>query len=263
MRAPDAGGPSSSAGRAQRFEVQAGEAILRGVLHLPFRERPPCVVASHGLFSTKDGSKYVALARSLARRGIACIRYDHQGCGESGGDIGRTTVASRAADLDAVLRFARAHPLLGGPIGLFGSSMGGLVSLLRCASDPGIAAVVVWATPTHITAPTRGAPGWAGDLPPGFLADAPGLDARREAGAVRRCLVVHGSADRVVPVSHARSLFRALGTPKELLILDDADHSVTDEAHRRIALESSVRWFRRHLGPSRTRSPALTGPAGA
>ncbi len=262
MRDSGAGAASCPGVREQGFEIRTGGAVLRGVLHLPLRERPPCVVASHGLFSTKDGSKYVALARSLAQRGIACIRYDHRGCGESGGDIGDTTVASRAADLDAVLRFARAHPRLGGPLGLFGSSMGGLVSLLRCASDPRIAALAVWATPAFITAPTRGAPGWAGELPAGFLADAPDHDLREAAGGVRRCLVVHGSSDGVVPVSHARAVFAALAAPRKLLILDGADHSVTDPAHRRAALAATVAWLGRHLEAGRPPAPDPAGPAG-
>ncbi len=32
---------------------------ISGILHLPDRKNPPCVIASHGLLSSKDSEKYV------------------------------------------------------------------------------------------------------------------------------------------------------------------------------------------------------------
>ena len=38
---------------------------LRGVLHLPAEKNPPTVIGSHGLLSTGDSPKQIALAESL------------------------------------------------------------------------------------------------------------------------------------------------------------------------------------------------------
>ena len=34
---------------------------IKGILHLPDQENPPCVIASHGLLSSKDSEKYIAI----------------------------------------------------------------------------------------------------------------------------------------------------------------------------------------------------------
>ena len=70
---------------------------IYGILHLPRNPSPPFVVASHGLFSSKESEKFVAIGEFFSAQGIALIRYDHQGCGESEGDLSATTASSRAS----------------------------------------------------------------------------------------------------------------------------------------------------------------------
>jgi fermentation-respiration switch protein FrsA (DUF1100 family) len=38
-------------------------------------------------------------------------------------------------------------------------------------------------------------------------------------------LILHGTADAVVPVEHGRRLFELAGAPKQLAIIEDASHS--------------------------------------
>ncbi|HEY0605912.1 MAG TPA: alpha/beta hydrolase, partial [Herpetosiphonaceae bacterium] len=42
--------------------------------------------------------------------------------------------------------------------------------------------------------------------------------------APRPLLIIHGSADAITPVSHARLLYEAAGQPKELWVLENAPH---------------------------------------
>ncbi len=46
---------------------------ISGVLHLPEKKNPPCVIASHGLLSSKDSEKYIALGERISRRGLPCF----------------------------------------------------------------------------------------------------------------------------------------------------------------------------------------------
>ena len=68
---------------------------LTGVLHLPDRDNPPCVIASHGLLSSKDSEKYIGLGERFSREGFAMLRFDVRGIGESEGRLEDDTVSRR------------------------------------------------------------------------------------------------------------------------------------------------------------------------
>jgi len=91
------------------------------VLHLP-QARGPAVVACHGLSASKDSDKYTLLASEFVRSGVGLARFDFRGCGESTGVEEDTTVATRIADVRAVLAHLTGHPRLDGRLGLLGSS---------------------------------------------------------------------------------------------------------------------------------------------
>ncbi len=119
----------------ETFVLRVDNKSICGVLHLPLLEKPPCVITCHGLFSSKDSDKFLSIARVFTDRGIAVIRFDFSGCGESTGSIADTTVTGRLAELTAVVQFARQHQLPGPRLGLLGSSLGGYLSLLYAAQD--------------------------------------------------------------------------------------------------------------------------------
>lgn len=48
---------------------------------------------------------------------------------------------------------------------------------------------------------------------------------RRIAGIEAPLLIVHGERDRVIPLSHAMTLFAAAGEPKRMVVLDEAAHN--------------------------------------
>ncbi|MBI5442617.1 MAG: alpha/beta fold hydrolase [Deltaproteobacteria bacterium] len=220
---------------------------LRGVLHLPYRPRPPCVVVSHGLFSAKESPKIVRVAERLAQSGFAALRYDHLGCGESDGDIGETTVSSRIRELGAMVDVAAHHPLLGPGLGLLGSSLGGFISIFKAAADPRVGPVCLWATPAFLRGVDRRAEEGFERLEERFFSDAARYDAREAITQLAGCLILHGEADELVPVAHARALWQAAPEPKALQLFPGGDHRFTDEEDRERAIELSVGWFVAHF----------------
>nr|WP_236574874.1 alpha/beta hydrolase [Chlamydia sp. 17-3921] len=74
------------------INIKSGDYNLIGVLHLPTTTMPkngyPTVVLFHGFRGNKLGGiqkLYRKLARELAYNGIACVRVDMAGCGDSEG----------------------------------------------------------------------------------------------------------------------------------------------------------------------------------
>ena len=93
----------------EKVSFQSEGQRISGILHLPESEHPPCVIASHGLLSSKDTEKYTALGERLAREGLAMLRFDFRGCGESEGRMEESTVSGRIADLGSAIEFVKSH----------------------------------------------------------------------------------------------------------------------------------------------------------
>jgi alpha-beta hydrolase superfamily lysophospholipase len=224
----------------RRLAVPGGEVAL--VLHRPEAPGPaPCVVACHGLGASKDSDKYLLLGREFPAGGLALARFDFRGCGESTGREEETTIATRLEDLRAVVGFLGEHPALDGRLGLLGSSLGGFVALHLAAERGDGLPVVTWNAPAGLDEL-----GEREDTPgvgtPFLLELAGGLHAVSPRG-VRRHLVIQASDDDVVPLEHGTVLFARAAEPRDLVIVDGADHRLTDLAHRRAALARSLEWF--------------------
>ncbi len=123
--------------RSEKLELPAPDGQkLRGVYSFtPASDPTPVVVFAHGFGSVRGGEKSVALEAECARRGWAFAACDFRGHGESDGTMMELRGGRLIEDLDAVTREAVSRA--GGPLFLFGSSMGGWASARFAAKHPG------------------------------------------------------------------------------------------------------------------------------
>lgn len=56
----------------------------------------------------------------------------------------------------------------------------------------------------------------------------------------RPVLIMHGTADEVVPVQHAEILHRNAGEPRQLMVLDGAGHRLRREEK---AMDMAIKWL--------------------
>jgi pimeloyl-ACP methyl ester carboxylesterase len=123
------------------FEVPNGPITLSGTLTLPSRDGVnPCVVLLAGSGpQLRDANVlgfkfYQVLAHHLARQGIASLRYDKRGFGESGGDFKKSTLSDFADDAVAAVHcLAERAEIDDKRIGLCGHSEGGWVAALAAS----------------------------------------------------------------------------------------------------------------------------------
>jgi dienelactone hydrolase len=132
---------------------------LAGTLTLPAprRGRVPAVVTITGSGPEDRDEQSVALPRyrpfrqiadTLSRRGIAVLRLDDRGVGES--DAGPPTVTSEdfAHDIRAAIAYLRARPEIDTTrIVLLGHSEGGVIAPMVAEADPTVRALVLMAAP--------------------------------------------------------------------------------------------------------------------
>lgn len=223
----------------QFAQFRVGGQRVYGMVHIPDGEPPasgwPSVVMLHGFTGNRlEGHRLFPLfSRHLVPRGVASLRFDFRGSGESEGDFSEMTVAREVEDTEAAFAYLRGLPLLDPErvMGL-GFSMGGLVAALAAEKvRPHRLALWAPALPELWLGLLRG--GYAppvivdyGGWPLGreFLLEMPRvrpLEAAARWGGVAR--VFHGDADAVCPPAFGVRYAQALGC--DAVAIPGANHT--------------------------------------
>ncbi len=107
----------------------------------------PLVAMAHGHGADRDeAGAFAMLAERLAAAGIASVRLDFPGCGESSEPFTANTLEHMEADLQAAIGFTRARWAVDpARVGLLGYSMGARVAMMVSAEPDAYRAIALWA----------------------------------------------------------------------------------------------------------------------
>lgn len=199
------------------------------------------VVLGHGVTGNKDRPLLVALAEGLAAKGWPCLRVSFSGNGDSEGKFGESTISKEIEDLSAVLATVPQEKR----IAYIGHSMGAAVGVLTSVRRMDIQALVSLAGMTYAAdfvgrefgdvEPGKGTMWGEEDCPLSqvFVDDLKSIgDTLETASRVNQpWLLIHGSADDVVPPKDSRDAFDAATCTKELLEIPGAGHVFGEETY--------------------------------
>lgn len=222
---------------------------LSGVVDLPGKEPEGYALMVHCFTGGKSHHATRRIARELTDRGLAVLRFDLSGLGDSGGELAGSTFTDDVAD---VVRAAQhLEHAYGPPTLLVGHSLGGAAALAAAGDIATVAAVVTIGAPsdpahvTHLFADAMAAIDEHGEATvtlagqPFRITDEYVGDLRnqRQAACIaalgRPLLILHAPGDEVVGIEHARHIYEAARHPKSFVALDGADHLLTQ--HRQAA----------------------------
>lgn len=159
---PDYSAPADAPYTAEEVRVRTSEGFeLSGTLTKPkgAKGRVPAVVTITGSGSSdrdeaipfvRGYRPFREVAEALAVRGIATLRLDDRGYGESGGNAARATSFDFSYDVEAAVKFLRARPDVDGArLALVGHSEGGLIAPIVATRDPKLRGIVLLAGPAY------------------------------------------------------------------------------------------------------------------
>lgn len=249
------------------FRNEHGE-NLAARLDLPADEKPVAyAIFAHCFTCTKNLNAVVHINRALAREGIATLRFDFTGLGESEGDFSHTSFSSNISDLIAAADFLRLE--FEAPKLLIGHSLGGAAVLQAAQYIPSSLAVATIGAPSNLThlrpylEPHRQAILAKGEaeitlagktfrIKKQFLDDLELTHIQQTVRSLNKALLIlHSPLDSIVGIENALEIFEMARQPKSFISLDRADHLLSNREDSFYVGSLMAAWARKYLGISR------------
>ncbi len=238
---------------------------LAARLDLPIDEKPKAfAIFAHCFTCTKNFNAVVNINRALTGQGLAVLRFDFTGLGESEGDFSETNFSTNVEDLVSAAQFLGEN--FEAPKLLIGHSLGGAAVLQAAAKIPSTEAVSTIAAPADLSNVLR------------FLGDDPRSDLDRYGQALinisgrdfkikrqfledlkldsmnaairnlrKPLLIFHSPMDRIVPIDNAARIFMASRHPKSFISLDRADHLLSNREDSLYTGSVLAAWSKKYL----------------
>ena len=210
------------------------------------RQSAPTILHAHG--NAGNIESHIYFTEYLPASGFNLFIFDYRGYGQSEGSPRKrqALIEDTEAALDAIL--AR-NDVDRTRIGLYGQSLGGSIGLCVMAKRPEIRCAVIESAFTSwrdIAATVLGGGAISQTLASLMIDDTCRAD-DAIASIQRPILLLHGTSDSIIPVSHSRRLKEAGGEATSLFELPGGDHNSLRDSHPQID-GVVVDFFARHLG---------------
>ena len=199
-------------------------------------------------------------ARALCSEGLAVLRFDCYGSGESEGSFEEATITSEVEDLQGVIEFVKSKGY--SKIGLVGISLGTTVCILSC--NDSIHALVLWSPPfshkwayewykpqfgeKEVLISTRNITGEKIKVGRGMLEEFGTVNLDTKIKSITcPVLVVYGTEDHATKIEPVKKHFEMLNCEKELFIIQGGDHDFLIKEVEEKAIKKTIEWFKNHL----------------
>ena len=250
-------GKYAGPGKGEAVFIDGDHGRLKALIQKPELkqgEKCPMVIFCHGFSGRKDGPMFELIADTLQAHGIASIRFDFNGHGESEGEFKDMTVPNEIEDAKKVVEYVSDLRYVSS-LAIVGHSQGGVIAamtagqLSEALGKSPFKAVALMAPAAvlrddAIRGSTMGKqydpfdPGeyvelWGGlKLGSQYIHTAFSLPIYETAAKYQgEALIIHGNADRVVPYTYGER-FHQIWPKSELVIQEYFDHGFSQNIYR-------------------------------
>lgn len=249
------------------FSNQQGES-LAGVLEMPSGAIKSYALFAHCFTCSKNNPAATWIARALANQGIAVLRFDFTGLGDSTGEFSHTNFSSNVQDLFAAAQYLEQQYVA--PSLLIGHSLGGSAVLAAAQELPAVKAVATIGAPAtaahlkHLFADSyhqltqrssveMQLGGRTFNIRRQFIDDLEKYNSVAHIQVLNKALLIfHSPADKVVSIDEAARIYTAARHPKSFVSLDHADHMLSDSRDAHYVADVLSAWVSRYLTAEQT-----------
>lgn len=237
---------------------------LAGNLDLPSNGSPRAfALFAHCFSCTRYIRAAVYISRAMAAQGIAVLRFDFTGLGQSEGDFADSSFSANIDDLLSAADWLTEH--YRAPELLVGHSLGGTAVLAAAMQMDSCRAVVTINAPAeakHVLhhmqeelavierdgAALVNLGGRPFRITREFVEDIRNQEILPHLASMKPALLVmHTPADNIVSIDHAQAIFMAANHPKSFISLDQADHLLSNSRDAQYAGQVIVSWASLYL----------------
>lgn len=252
---------------------------LSAQIEFPIHQNPKAyALFAHCFTCNKNLHAVRNISKALAQQGIAVMRFDFTGLGDSEGDFSDTNFSSNVQDL--VSAAAALKERFEAPKLIIGHSLGGAAVIFAANLIPSIEAVATIGAPSspehvshlfddhldQINANDQASVNIGGrsfTMKKQFLDDISSQNMQETLAQLKKPLVVfHSPQDRIVGIENAGTIYQHAIHPKSFISLDGADHLLTNEADSNYVGNVIAGWSNRYLNISKQESLKSTQQVG-
>ena len=242
----------------ENITLEGDHGKLQAILQKPQLaqgEKYPMVVFCHGFGGRKEGPLFELIADSLQKHGIASIRFDFNGHGDSEGKFEDMTVPNEISDAKKVIAYVQSMPDVS-KIALVGHSQGGVVAAMTAGELKDQISAVALMAPAAVLRDDAIRGSTFGKMynpldPPEYvelfgnqrlgrkyITTAFSLPIYETAANYQGpALIVHGNADRVVPYTYGER-FHQQWHGSQYVLQEYFDHGFSQNVYRTTDLVS-------------------------
>jgi len=238
-----------------------------GLLSLPEKQKPPIVIIIHGFKGTKEYYPFVNNSvKPLTDVGIAVLRIDCRGSGESDLEFKDMTIKSESEDVLTSIDYVKTLDIDSKRIALIGISMGTDAIFMALEHKPNVKTLVFWGPSWffngepyfntsknrktveeegifYVTQKLTGRKLIAGKE---LFKEIISLDIRPFMKSVKiPVLILRGSEDEVVGISKDKEAVKLLNA--EYKLIEKGDHNFLNKDSEKELIRQTIKWFDKRL----------------
>lgn len=249
---------------SKKFDFKNKDGMtLSARLELPRTKPIAYALYAHCFTCSKNFIAASKVSKDLSRQGIAVLRFDFTGLGNSDGDFSNTNFSTNLDDIRAA--YSALEQEFEAPQILIGHSLGGAAVLSVGDEFAAVKAIVTIGAPSdvshvgelfdahkdEIAKEGEARVSLAGRefcIKDQFIKDINEHDLLSKLSKSKKAhLIFHSPIDDTVSVDHAAKIYQALKHPKSYISLDNADHLLSKPSDAEYVSSMTAAWVSRYI----------------